>query len=438
MDIERNRLSPLFLVVMACTVVLGVTGCGVFSFDFLRRGDTTPPMINSVSHVPDPASVDEEVTIVVDAADAESEVTLQFRTSGDAEFTAEAAFACPCAGEVTVSVKAASDGGETIQDYSFEVCGEDGTSDDEEEEDDPPVVDDLAIVALSLDDVDPSAAPAGFAARQTVALVAELNREVTPSGCLLRREIWNDSAYDVEEEFTEIVVGAVGGVLSADLILPGVRGRYRFAFRTTCGDEQATECFVLYAHDVTALPEGETDHRHDGSREIALDWGDLDLVAGAGLWRVRASAGGSEVALFDSGTGGSVDLDFLGEIWVTVDLDDGTGTFVPSVPLPTGSIGVNTEPRHVMMGALHPAYTLNVMDGAAISQTFSATDPNLDPVSFSMAPGFGWLSLDPATGALTGTAPSSPDPEDYVVVISATDDHGAESADPFTLTIYVK
>jgi hypothetical protein len=77
----------------------------------------------------------------------------------------------------------------------------------------------------------------------------------------------------------------------------------------------------------------------------------------------------------------------------------------------------------------------SVAPGAAYSFTPSASDPNGDPLRFTVTHRPGWASFDPATGRLSGT-PSASSAGTYAsIVITATDGSFTASLPAFSITV---
>lgn len=113
----------------------------------------------------------------------------------------------------------------------------------------------------------------------------------------------------------------------------------------------------------------------------------------------------------------------LGSSWVRVSVADGHGgTATDNYTLAIlNRPPVITNP--IATQAFHPAL---------YSRTFAATDPEGDPLMWSMVTSASWLSLGPSNGTLWGKRPLTN--ATYYVNVTVADPYGGEAYDNYTLT----
>ncbi len=84
-------------------------------------GDTTPPVIGSIAHIPATAIAGQPVVLIVDAQDPESILSLSYDMDGDGVYGVTNTTTFAAAGTYTVSVTATSGGGSTTQSHEIVV-----------------------------------------------------------------------------------------------------------------------------------------------------------------------------------------------------------------------------------------------------------------------------------------------------------------------------
>ena len=80
-----------------------------------------------------------------------------------------------------------------------------------------------------------------------------------------------------------------------------------------------------------------------------------------------------------------------------------------------------------------PITTVN--ESAAYSYDVNATDADGDTLTYSMTTGPAWLSINPSTGLLSGTAPSVTADTPFNIVIRVSDGNNGTATQPYVLTV---
>lgn len=129
-----------------------------------------------------------------------------------------------------------------------------------------------------------------------------------------------------------------------------------------------------------------------------------------------------------SGTPSVTDVGTYDNILISV-TDGQNVVSLPSFSIVVGAPGTNSPP--VISGA--PATT--VTQGQAYSFTPTASDPDGNPLTFSIAGRPAWAAFDTVTGRLSGTPTASALGTSGSITISVSDGQRSASLTPFTITV---
>ena len=141
-------------------------------------------------------------------------------------------------------------------------------------------------------------------------------------------------------------------------------------------------------------------------------------------------------AAFDTSTGRLSGTPAAGNVGtsaaISISVSDGANTVaLPAFSIVVSAASTGTNRAPTIAGT--PAGTAQV--GAAYSFQPSATDPEAQPLTYSISNKPGWLSFSTSTGRLTGT-PSSGDVGSFgSIVISVSDGQNTVSLAPFSITV---
>ena len=117
------------------------------------------------------------------------------------------------------------------------------------------------------------------------------------------------------------------------------------------------------------------------------------------------------------------------------------GTYTIAVTADDGQGGSATNTFHLSAANQAPIVAAKTpdqsdADGAAVAPVSSAfTDPNGDPLTYTVSGLPAGLSIDPATGTIDGTVVANARPGSYTVAVTATDDKGASASETFAWLI---
>ena len=121
--------------------------------------------------------------------------------------------------------------------------------------------------------------------------------------------------------------------------------------------------------------------------------------------------------------------------------NDDVGTHAVVLTATDASGAADTQSFNITVSNVNDVPTItstqltSVTEGQAYSYTFAASDVDVgDSVTLAAPTKPSWLSFDPATGVLSGTA-SNDEVGDHSVVLTATDTTGAVHTQSFTITV---
>jgi len=139
------------------------------------------------------------------------------------------------------------------------------------------------------------------------------------------------------------------------------------------------------------------------------------------IWSLRSNA--SFLAMDPvNGTLSGIVSSVPSSYWIEVTVSDGLG----GIDFRNFSLGVVNRPPAIFVSA--PS---TVEAGASYSGSFSGTDPDDDPLSWSLTTNATWLLIDAATGQLYGT----PSLGTYFANLSGRDPYGGVAYQNFTITV---
>ncbi len=139
------------------------------------------------------------------------------------------------------------------------------------------------------------------------------------------------------------------------------------------------------------------------------------------IWSLRTNA--SFLAMDPvSGTLSGIVSSVPSSYWIEVTVSDGLG----GIDFRSFSLAVVNRPPAIFVSAPSTAEA-----GASYSGSFSGTDPDDDPLSWSLTTNATWLLIDAATGQLYGT----PSPGTYFANLSGRDPYGGVAFQNFTITV---
>ena len=161
-----------------------------------------------------------------------------------------------------------------------------------------------------------------------------------------------------------------------------------------------------------------------------------------------SDANGNPLAYAATGLPAGLSIDpKTGAITGTLDRNASTGgnhgSYTVTVTASDGLGGTATQT--LMLDARNAAPVVGLAtadqsnnDGASIAPVDASkafTDPNGDPLTFNATNLPAGLTIDPATGRITGTVAGNARPGTYQVAVTATDDKGAATSESFAWTI---
>ncbi len=154
---------------------------------------------------------------------------------------------------------------------------------------------------------------------------------------------------------------------------------------------------------------------------FAVDFNALDSDGDALTWSLRTNAGFLSVNIAD-GTVTGLTWNAPATYWVEVTVSDGFGG---TDRLNFSLIVVNRPPQAIVTASE------TGRENELYEASFSATDPDSDPVGWSLATNATWLTLDPGNAKVTGIAL----PGVYYVNLTASDPFGGVAFRNFTVRI---
>ncbi len=144
---------------------------------------------------------------------------------------------------------------------------------------------------------------------------------------------------------------------------------------------------------------------------------DLDPL----IWSLRTNASFLVMGP-SSGTLSGIVSSVPSSYWIEVTASDGLG----GIDFRNFSLAVVNRPPAIFVSAPSTAEA-----GASYSGSFSGTDPDDDPISWSLTTNATWLLIDAATGQLYGT----PSPGTYFANLSGRDPYGGVAFQNFTIAV---
>ena len=117
--------------------------------------------------------------------------------------------------------------------------------------------------------------------------------------------------------------------------------------------------------------------------------------------------------------------------------DDGLAGSPASLVSAPASVTITVTPANdaPVFGPSVPADMTVLLVGQAFSFPFSASDSDLDPLSYTLVSGPSWLSMDAVTGVLSGTPNRRAHLATDTVIVRVDDGHGGTDERTFQLTV---
>ena len=217
-------------------------------------------------------------------------------------------------------------------------------------------------------------------------------------------------------------------------------GTYQVTVTATDDKGAATsEAFAWTIADVPPMAQGTLSAQH-----LSDGQGGVSIATANGF----SDANGNPLAYAATGLPAGLSIDpKTGAITGTLDRNASTGgnhgSYTVTVTASDGLGGTATQT--LMLDARNAAPVVGLAtadqsnnDGASIAPVDASkafTDPNGDPLTFKATNLPAGLTIDPATGRITGTVAGNARPGTYQVAVTATDDKGAATSESFAWTI---